>query len=143
MMMMMMMKNCFRGMVDRRKAFSLISSRDHCQRFSPSQISDTLRAGFEPSKNLRNSDNHYTTAPHHHHHLKTQLTPKNLKHQCSLLDIAWLRKSMDTSLKFSEASVFSKNKTFFNSQNHWHVWFLKQTQRDFKPEIFVFASSNK
>ena len=26
----------FCGMVDRRKAFSLISSRDHCQRSSPS-----------------------------------------------------------------------------------------------------------
>ena len=42
MMMMMMMMNCFCGLVDRRKAFSLISSRDHCQRSSPLQISDTL-----------------------------------------------------------------------------------------------------
>ena len=41
--MMMMMMNC--GMVDRRKAFSLISSKDHCQRSSPSRISDTQRAG--------------------------------------------------------------------------------------------------
>ena len=41
----MMMMNCFRGMVDRQKAFSLISSRDHCQRSSPSRISDTPRAG--------------------------------------------------------------------------------------------------
>ena len=48
----MMMMNCFYGMVDRRKAFSLISSRDHCQRSSPSQISDTPRAGFEPAQNL-------------------------------------------------------------------------------------------
>ena len=38
---MMMMMNCFCGMVDRRKAFSLISSRDHCQRSSPTRISDT------------------------------------------------------------------------------------------------------
>ena len=52
MMMMMVMMSCFCGMVDRRKAFSLISSRDHCQRSSPSQISDTPRAGFEPSQNL-------------------------------------------------------------------------------------------
>ena len=37
MMMMMMMMNCFYGMVDWRKAFSLISSRDHFQRFSPSE----------------------------------------------------------------------------------------------------------
>ena len=40
MMMMMMIMNSFCGMVDRRKAFSLISSQDHCQRSSPSQISD-------------------------------------------------------------------------------------------------------
>ena len=46
MMMMMMMMNCFSGMVD------LISSRDHCQRFSPSQISSTPRAGLEPAQNL-------------------------------------------------------------------------------------------
>ena len=51
-MMMMMMMNCFCSMVDWRKAFSLISSRDHCQRSSPSRISDTLRAGFEPAQNL-------------------------------------------------------------------------------------------
>ena len=48
----MMMMNCFCGMIDRRKAFSLISSRDHCQRSLPSRISDTPRAGFEPAQNL-------------------------------------------------------------------------------------------
>ena len=48
----MMMMNCFYGMVDRRKAFSLISSRDHCQRLSPSRISDSPRTGFEPAHNL-------------------------------------------------------------------------------------------
>ena len=42
----------FCGMVDRRKAFSLISSRGHCQRSSLSRISDTPRAGFEPAQNL-------------------------------------------------------------------------------------------
>ena len=50
--MMMMMMNCFCGMVDRRKAFGLISSRDHCQRSSPSRISDMPRVGFEPAQNL-------------------------------------------------------------------------------------------
>ena len=34
------------------RCLCLISSRDHCQRFSPSQISDTPRAGFEPAQNL-------------------------------------------------------------------------------------------
>ena len=42
----------FCGMADQRKAFSLISSRDHCQRSSPSRISDTPRAEFEPAQNL-------------------------------------------------------------------------------------------
>ena len=51
MMMMMMMMNCIFGIVDRRKAFSLISSRDSYQRFSPSQTSDTPQAGFEPALN--------------------------------------------------------------------------------------------
>ena len=44
--------SCFSGMVDRPKAFSFISSRDYIQRSSPSQISDTPRAGFEPAQNL-------------------------------------------------------------------------------------------
>ena len=43
MMMMMMMMNYFCGMVDRRMAFSLISSRDHYQRSSPPRNSDTSR----------------------------------------------------------------------------------------------------
>ena len=37
--------------VDRREAFSLISSPDHCQRSSPSRISDTPREGFEAAQN--------------------------------------------------------------------------------------------
>ena len=52
MMMMTMMMNCFWGMVDRRKTFSLISGRDHCQWSWPSRISDTPRAGFDPGQNL-------------------------------------------------------------------------------------------
>ena len=40
--------NCFCRMVYRQKVCSLISSRDHCQRSSPSQILDPSRAEFEP-----------------------------------------------------------------------------------------------
>ena len=39
-------------MVDRRKAFSLISSQDHCQRPSPPRISGTLKAWFEHAQSL-------------------------------------------------------------------------------------------
>ena len=47
-----MTMNYFCGMVDRQKAFSLISSQDNCQRSSPSRISNTPWAGFEPAQNL-------------------------------------------------------------------------------------------
>ena len=42
----------FCGIVDRQTAVSLISSQDHCQRFSQSQTFDTPRAGFESAQNL-------------------------------------------------------------------------------------------
>ena len=42
----------FCGMADLWKTFGLISSWDHCQRSSPSQISDILWTGFEPAQNL-------------------------------------------------------------------------------------------
>ena len=35
-----------------QKAFSFISSQDHCQRASPSEISNTSRTGFKPVLNL-------------------------------------------------------------------------------------------
>ena len=50
--MMMMVINCFCDMVDRRKEFSLTSSRGHCQRSSPLRISDRPQARFEPAHNL-------------------------------------------------------------------------------------------
>ena len=49
---MIMMINCFCGMVHRRKEFSLISRWDQCQRSSPSRISDTPRARSKPMQNL-------------------------------------------------------------------------------------------
>ena len=52
MMMMMMMMSCFCGMVDRRKTFSLTSSRDHCRRSSTSRISDKPRAESEHTQHL-------------------------------------------------------------------------------------------
>ena len=55
MMRMMMIMDCFSGMADQGKAFTLISSRNNCQRFSPSQISDMPRAGFESAQNLSSS----------------------------------------------------------------------------------------
>ena len=62
----------FCDMVNRRKAFSIISSRGHFQRSSPSWISDTSRAGFEPAQNLSSGFDEWscavviTTAPQPH-----------------------------------------------------------------------------
>ena len=50
-----LMMNCFCDMVDRQKASNLISSQGHCQRSSPSPISDMPRAEFEPAQNLSSS----------------------------------------------------------------------------------------
>ena len=51
-MMMMMIMNYFCGMIDQQKILNVNSSQDHCQKFSLSQISDTLQAGFEPVESL-------------------------------------------------------------------------------------------
>ena len=67
-----MKMNCFCGMVDWQKAFSLISSQDHCQRSSPSRISGTLQARFELAQNLSSGFLEWscalviTTTPWHH-----------------------------------------------------------------------------
>ena len=73
-----MMMNGFCGMVNQRKAFSLISSRDHCQRSSPPWISDTLRAGYEPAQNLSSGFDEWscavviTTIPRRHYDITVQ-----------------------------------------------------------------------
>ena len=72
--------NCFRSIVDRRKAFSLISSRDHCQISSPSRVSDTACTIWncaEPQfriyrMKLCSSDNHYNTG------LKNFFSPESI-----------------------------------------------------------------
>ena len=52
MMMLMTMMIFFCGMVDRRKAFSLISSQPHCQRSSPWRIYHMSSAGSKHAQNL-------------------------------------------------------------------------------------------
>ena len=52
MMTMIKMMNCFCGMADQRKVFSLVSSQDYCQKSSLLRISGTPRARFEPEQNL-------------------------------------------------------------------------------------------
>ena len=80
-MMMKMMVNCFCRMVDQRKALSLISKWDHCERFSPLQISDTLRVGFEPAQNQGSDFVEWScvvvliTTPWHQNHWQYTVAP--------------------------------------------------------------------
>ena len=70
--MMMMMMNCCCDLVERWKAFSLISSQDHCLRSSPLWISDTPQVGLELVQNLNAGLVQWscavviTTMPQHH-----------------------------------------------------------------------------
>ena len=41
---------------------TLVSSQDHCQRSSPSRISDTPQAGFEPAQNLSSDFDEWSCA---------------------------------------------------------------------------------
>ena len=52
MMMTMMMMNFLAEWLMEEKCLCLISIQDHSQRFLPLQVSETLRAGFEPAPNL-------------------------------------------------------------------------------------------
>ena len=89
--MMVVMMNCFCSMVDRRKAFSLLSSRDHCQKSSPSWISDTPRAGFEPAQNLTSGLVEWSCAVVILHHSATQQLQDNfiLREKVSYLELLW------------------------------------------------------
>ena len=51
------MMSFFCGSVDRRKASILISSQDHCQRFSPSQISNTPRCKHQRKQTSEEAKN--------------------------------------------------------------------------------------
>ena len=59
--------NCFYVMVDRQKAFSFISSRDHCQRSWPSRISDLAKQKQNHELWLPSLDTHVKEANHLFH----------------------------------------------------------------------------
>ena len=72
--------NCSCELIDGRKTLSFITSWNNCHTFSPSQVSNTPRGGFEPAQNLRSGFTDWswpeeiTTAPrcfnswHHEYH---------------------------------------------------------------------------
>ena len=72
MMMLMIIMNCFCGMVDYKKTLILITSWEICQTLSPSWNSGTRQAGFVPAQNLSSHLVEWscalviTNTPHHH-----------------------------------------------------------------------------
>ena len=128
----------FCGMFDRRKACSLISSRDHCQRFSSSQISDTPLAGFEPPQSLSSGFVEWscavvvTTAPRCHntaplhsnlqHEWQTRATQvRHERHKCdtSTTQLPQEQHKCDTSEKkfdfdnYASKNMFSYSYTYY------------------------------
>ena len=63
--------DCFYGMVDQRKAFSVMSNRNYRQRSSPSRISATPQVGFRPVQDMSSDFDEWscavvkTTTPRH------------------------------------------------------------------------------
>ena len=123
---MMKTMNCFCGMVDRRKAFSLISSRDHCQKSSPSRIFDTPQAGLEPAQNLSSGLVQWscavviTTTPQRHCKISDKCKVSasqlcnNVKRFIHLLLFLWL---FNIFLKTHISFCYTSNGTFV--QDYW------------------------
>ena len=113
-----MMMNCFCGIVDWRKVLSFIYSRDHCQRSSPSRISDKTRTGFKPAQNTSsglvewNCAVAITTTPRHH----GSSFYIGIKHPCTSKPISILRATL--------FKVVIKCKTFMSFSTFWAL-FLK------------------
>ena len=124
--MMIMMMNCFCDMFDWRKAFSLISSRDYCQRSSSSRISDTPRVGFEPVQNLSSGLVEWSCAvaitttlrrhkPLHHGAINHCTTVPRLHDFYSTHDLHADRKMLYHLLLFTVFISFRFIKSFLNS----------------------------
>ena len=109
------MINCFCGMVDHQKVFSLISIRDHCQRSSPSRISDMPWAGFEPAQSLGSGLVEWssavvvTTTPQRHYTMAILLNHLNPFSMTKV--ICW------KSLKIWQKQVLTSSKVKFNFES--------------------------
>ena len=133
-MMMMIMMNCFCDMVDGRKAFSLISSWDHCQRSSLLWISNTPRAGFEPAQNLSADLVEWscavvlTTTPRHQQINYTVIS----NYQCfdyessialfNFFSTKDYQPNHKTRLSFLILPILYVISCYFSSPQHSHIW---------------------
>ena len=135
---MMMMMNYFCGMVDRRKAFTLISSRDHCQWSSPSRISGTSRVGFEPAQNLSSGFLELscaaviTTAPRRHQEKRKKICMFVVPRPSLLKSTT--PKLFSREFGNNYRKPFKKPLSFFIYNNFLYLSTTK------KPEIWIFCT---
>ena len=131
-MMMMTVMNCFCGMVDRRKAFSLNTSMDHCQRSSPSRVSDTPRGRFEPAQTqclsfvewscaraITNTPRHHNVSPY------VSRNPREWSWRCPIItcNTAQFRKK-PILFTYCRLRMLQKDKTFQPSHAANRQYFL-------------------
>ena len=102
-----MMMNCSCGMVERRKTFSVISSRDHYHRSSPSRVPDTPRAGFEPAQNLSSGLVEWSCA------VVITTTPRRRFIVCIIAFCVCINYNKFTTTFFSSASCLFSSKVRF------------------------------
>ena len=144
------MMNCFWGMVDRRKTFSLFSSADHCQRSLPSRISDTPRAGFEPDENLSSGFLDWscavmiTTTQRHH---KTIKVPRGvaptLQEELSNKQFYEIFQIFQTStfIKISVTSLLSLFEFFWKVRLRHEFWW--KVFRNFLMKNYIMVLNSK
>ena len=147
-MMMMVTMDCFCSMVDRWKVFSLISSRDYCQRSLPSRISDTPRAGFEPAQNLSSSLVEWSyavviiTTPLHHNDIPIsdgsvqfyfEISMHSLYHKSLLADTSIRERSSRLGLSKKEDLPKQETKRIMSKSNkktnYEHATFVPNHQQ--------------
>ena len=155
--------NCFCGMFDRR-----ICSLDHCQRSSPSRISNTPSAGFELMENLSSCFIEWsyatviTTTPNKFKHFINKILLKqNLGCYWSfwyVFENSWIRWSNLNQYKYNkiqskeykclhkvihEVDIKWTAALFnkFNSQNM--SWFLSQHRKTLLHRSFILKSTER
>ena len=137
----------FFGMVDRREAFILISSRDHCQRSSPPRISNTPQAGFEPAQNMISGFVEWncavviTTTPRRH----IFYLNKNWNYVFSLFlhCTSVIQKTQERMLHKWGFIVFCSKKNFCIINKIKLVWFYLLYRNDFLSKKVIFLHISK
>ena len=123
-------------LTDERR-FSFISSRDHCQRSSPSQISGTPRAGFQPAQNLSSDFVEWscrvviTTTPRRHN-ANCNMWVWISQFPCVRFSMWVCCREFQCVTKFQRVSKIIKNHWFDLNQYSSFSWRVRNTSKSFQ-----------